>query len=185
VINDALRTATGCLRPTLADNLPLLAGIQPADLRGKRASLLCFAHRTMEPAHLIHPALTESLGGNARQLKSRHPFLPAAQLTVHLTTTYVRRTGRITNEMRSGWTTLGDSILSSPTSAPTLPGWLCQEQRGSDLTTSAPLSDASAPVCTNRVCPPLRLVSLAQKNEPSTMLFSNVQSIDLLVDCTS
>jgi len=75
----------------------------------------------MEPAHLHHPALTNSLGGNARQLKSRHRFVPAAQLTVHLTTTtYVRRAGRITDGMRSGWTTLRDSVLSSPTSAPTL-----------------------------------------------------------------
>jgi len=29
-VNDALRMVTGCLRPTPADNLPILAGIQPA-----------------------------------------------------------------------------------------------------------------------------------------------------------
>jgi len=32
-INDALRIVTGCLRPTPADDLPMLAGIQPAELR--------------------------------------------------------------------------------------------------------------------------------------------------------
>jgi len=32
---DALRIMTGCLRPAPADNLPILAGIQPAELRGK------------------------------------------------------------------------------------------------------------------------------------------------------
>ena len=32
-INDALRIVTGCLRPTSADNLPTLTGIQPAELR--------------------------------------------------------------------------------------------------------------------------------------------------------
>jgi len=32
-INDALRIVTGCLRPTPADNLPILAEIQPAELR--------------------------------------------------------------------------------------------------------------------------------------------------------
>jgi len=32
-INDALRIVTGCLRPTPADNLLILAGIQPAELR--------------------------------------------------------------------------------------------------------------------------------------------------------
>jgi len=32
-INDALLILTGCLRPTLADNLPIFAGIQPVGLR--------------------------------------------------------------------------------------------------------------------------------------------------------
>ena len=38
-------------------------------------------------------------------------------------------------------------------------------------------------VCTNGVWHPLRPVSVAQKNKPSTMLSFNVQSIDLLMDC--
>ena len=58
-----------------------------------------------------------------------------------------------------------------------------QEEPGSGLTASAPVSDVSAPAYTNRVWPPLRPVSVAQKNKPSTMLSSNVQSIDLLMDC--
>ena len=33
VLNDALRIVTGCLRPTPTDYLPVLAGIQPAELR--------------------------------------------------------------------------------------------------------------------------------------------------------
>ena len=36
---------------------------------------------------------------------------------------------------------------------------------------------------TNRLWPPLRPVSVAQKNKLSTMLSSNVQSIDLPMDC--
>jgi len=39
--------------------------------------------------------------------------------------------------------------------------------------------------CTNVVWPPLQPVSVAQKDKPSTMLSSNVQSIDLLMDCTA
>jgi len=38
-INDALRIVTGCLHPTPADNLPSLAGIQPAELRRIGATL--------------------------------------------------------------------------------------------------------------------------------------------------
>ena len=61
--------------------------------------------------------------------------------------------------------------------------WPSQEEPGSGLTASAPVSEASAPACTNGVWPPLRPVSVAQKNKPSTTLSSNVQSIDLHMDC--
>jgi len=46
------------------------------------------------------------------------------------------------------------------------------------------VSGVSAPLCTNGVWPPLRPVSVAQKSKPSTVLSSNVQAIDLLMDCT-
>jgi len=72
VTNDALHTVTGCLRPTTADNLPILAGIQPAEFCHKTA-ILSLARRAMEPGHLLH-----SVSGNAWRLKSRHPFVPAA-----------------------------------------------------------------------------------------------------------
>ena len=52
----------------------------------------------------------------------------------------------------------------------------------SELTASAPVSGVSAPACTNGVWPPLRPVSVAQKNKPSTMS-STVQCIDLPMDC--
>ena len=63
------------------------------------------------------------------------------------------------------------------------PEWPSQEQPGSGLTASSQVSDVSAPACTNEVCPPLRPVSVAQKDKPSTMLSTNVQYIDLLMDC--
>jgi len=53
VINEALRSVTGCLRPTPANNLPILSGIQPAELRCKRATLSS-AFRAMEPGHLLY-----------------------------------------------------------------------------------------------------------------------------------
>jgi len=66
-----------------------------------------------------------------------------------------------------------------------LPEWPSQEEPGSGLTASAPVSDASAPACTNGVWPPLRPVNVAQKNKLSTMLSSNVQPTDLLMDGTA
>jgi len=120
--------------------------------------------------------------------RDTHLHPPCNNSLVHLTTAaYVRRSdpSRITNGRRSGWTTLRDSVLLSPTPAPTLLEWPTQEQPGSRLTASGPVSDNSAPACTNGVWLPLRPVSVAQKNKPSTMLSSNVQSIYLPMDCTA
>ena len=78
IINDALRIVTGCLCPTPADNLPILAGIQPAELHCRGATL-SLGRRAMEPGHLLHSALTRPSGAAARRLKSSHPFVPAAQ----------------------------------------------------------------------------------------------------------
>ena len=45
------------------------------------------------------------------------------------------------------------------------------------------LRTSVTPACTNGVWPPLRSVSVAQKNKQSTMLSSNVQSIYFPMDC--
>jgi len=74
-INDALRNVTGCLRPTPADNLPILAGIQPAELR-RIGATLSLARRAMEPGHLLHSTLTCPWSATARRLKSRQPLYP-------------------------------------------------------------------------------------------------------------
>jgi len=52
-----------------SSNLPILAGIHPAELRRKGATL-SLARCAMEPRHL---------GGNARHLKPRHLFVPTVQ----------------------------------------------------------------------------------------------------------
>jgi len=73
------QSLTGCLRPTPADNLSILAGIQPAGFRLKRATLSPARH-AIGPGNQLHPALISSQGGNAWHLKSKHPIVPAAQL---------------------------------------------------------------------------------------------------------
>jgi len=69
---------TGCLRPAPADNLLILAGIQPAELR-RNGATLSLARRAMESGHLLHTALTFPPSANARRLKSRHSFVLATQ----------------------------------------------------------------------------------------------------------
>ena len=76
-INNALRLMTGCLRPTPTDNLFVLSGITPTELRRKKAtlSLACCAQ---ESGHLFHDWFTSHSYEEHRQLKSKHPFVPAA-----------------------------------------------------------------------------------------------------------
>jgi len=64
--NDSLGNATGCLPPTTEDNL----------LFSRASNLLSFVVKESE--HLLHSALICPPSGNARHLKSRHPFVPAA-----------------------------------------------------------------------------------------------------------
>ena len=59
VLNDALRIVTGC-RPTPMDNLLMLSGIQPAELRRMRATL-ALAHRgSLNPNPILHGFLSGS-----------------------------------------------------------------------------------------------------------------------------
>ena len=86
--------------------------------------------------------------------------------------TKVRCSGQINTGMRSGWTVTQNSILSSPKSAAILMEWPCQEQRGSGLTASAPVSNVSAADYTNGVWPLLWSASVAH-NKPPIILSSN------------
>ena len=53
VLNDALRIVTGCLRPTPTDYLLILAGIQPAELRRRGATLSLANRATFNPDHSL------------------------------------------------------------------------------------------------------------------------------------
>ena len=58
VLNDALRIVTGCLCPNPTDHLPILSGIQPAELR-RMGSTLSLAHRgSLDPNHILFGLLT-------------------------------------------------------------------------------------------------------------------------------
>jgi len=167
-IIDALRIVTGCMRPTPADNLPILADIQPAELRHNEAKLF-LARRAVEPGHLLHSALTRPLGAAAQRLKSRHPFVPATQQLISFSdnNNSIRAAQWVDYQWNAEWadnpTRLRTSIPDTGTHPPgmTLPrrAWV----RLNRLRTGV---SVSAPACTNWVWPPLRPVSVAQQNKP-------------------
>ena len=80
VLNDALRIITGCLRPTPTDCLPILAGIQPAELRCRGATLSLANCATLNPDHILHEQLVGKQNAHQERLKSRRLFVPAVQI---------------------------------------------------------------------------------------------------------
>ena len=79
VLNDALRIVTGCLRPTPTDHLPILLGIQPAELC-RMVATLSLAHRgSLDPDYILHGLLNGSSDARQVRLRSRRPFVPAAR----------------------------------------------------------------------------------------------------------
>ena len=79
VLNDALRLVTGCLRPTATNHLPVLSGIQPAELR-RLGATLSLAHRgSLHPDHILYGLLSGSSDTFQVRLRSRHSFVPGAR----------------------------------------------------------------------------------------------------------
>ena len=79
VLNDALRIFTGCMRPTPTDHLPVISGIQPAELRPLGATL-SLAHRGfLDPDHILYGLLSGSSDTRQVRLRSRRLFMPAAR----------------------------------------------------------------------------------------------------------
>ena len=79
VLNDALRIVTGCLRPTPTDHLPVLSGIQPAELRRMGATLSLAYRGSLDPDHILYGLLSGSSDTRQVRLRSRRPFVPAAR----------------------------------------------------------------------------------------------------------
>ena len=130
----------------------------------------------MEPGHLLPSALTRPSGENPRRLKSRHSFAPAAQQLISSSdNNNIRAAQWAAHQWNTEWadnhTRLRFFIPDFSTHTRNDPP---KKSLGPALTASAPVSDVSTPACTNGIWPPLRPVSVAQKNKSSTMLSSTV-----------
>ena len=79
VLNDALRIVTGCLCPTPTDHLPVLSGIQPAELR-RMGETLSLAHRgSLDSDHILYGFLSGSSDTGQVRLRSRYQFVPGSR----------------------------------------------------------------------------------------------------------
>ena len=78
ILADALRIFTGCLRPTPTEDFPVLAGIQPAELRRLGATPSLANRAIHDPNYVLHRQLVGQQDAHLGRLRSRRPFVPAA-----------------------------------------------------------------------------------------------------------
>ena len=70
---------TGCLRPTPTDHLPVLSGIQPAELRQMGPTLSLAYCKSLDPDNILYGLLSGSSDTRQVMLRSRRPVVPGAQ----------------------------------------------------------------------------------------------------------
>ena len=99
----------------------ILSTIQPAELCQMEVTL-SLAHRgSLEPDHILYGLFSGSSDTRQVSLRSRHPFVPAAQNSLPDMTSALLN-GQITNGERSTVKMLSDSVFSCPGPVPGLLG---------------------------------------------------------------
>ena len=78
ILNDALLIVARCLCPTPMEDLPVLAGIQPAELCWLGATLSLANLAMHDPDHVLHGQLVGQQDVHLGRFRSRRPFVPAA-----------------------------------------------------------------------------------------------------------
>ena len=152
VLNDALRMVTGCLRPTPTDHLPVLSGIQPAELRRLGATLSLAYRGSLDPDHILYGLLSES--SDTRQMRLRSTRM--CQLREIFWTTLpdlasALLNGQITNGKRNIVKMFPGSVLLCPRLVTGLLGWAYPEQLGLSSTACGLVLGDSIRPCTNGV----------------------------------
>ena len=171
VLNDALHIVTGSLRPTPTNHLPILSGIQPAELH-RMGATLSLAHRgSLDPDHILYDLLSGSSDTRQVRLRSRRPFVPGARNLLDNLARLGIRVSEWTNHKwkRSTVKMLPGSVFSCPRPVPGLLEWAYPEQLGLSSTTCGLVLGDSIPPCINGVSLLHRIASVAPLSKPQTM----------------
>ena len=172
VLNDALRIVTGCLHPTPTDHLPILSGIQPAELCRMGATLSLAYHGSLDPNHILHGLLSGSSDtGQVRlsETKTRSCQLHGISWTTLPDLASVPLNGQILNGKRSTVKVLPGSMLLCPRPVPGLLGWAYPKQLGLSSTACGLVLGDSIRPCTNGVSLLYQIASVALLSKPQTM----------------
>ena len=153
------------------DHLPVLSGIQPAELRRMGATLSLAYRGSLDPDHILHGLLSGSSDNRQVRLRFRRPFVPASRnlLATLPDLASAPLNGQITNGTRSTVKMLPGSVLLCPRPVPGLLGWAYPEQLGLSSTACGLVLGDSIRPCTNGVSLLHRIASVAPLSKPQTM----------------
>ena len=171
VLNDALRIVTVCLRPTPTDHLPVLSGIQPAELRRMGATLSLAYRGFLDPDHILHGLLSGSSDTGQVRLRSRRPFVPGARNLLDNLARLGIRASEWTNQKWNAEYCKNAFRLRAfvpETSARPVGMGLPQQLGLSSTACGLVLGDSIRP-CTNGVSLLHRIASVAPQSKPQTM----------------
>ena len=171
VLNDALRIVTGCLRPTPTDHLPVLSGIQPAELCRMRATLSLAYRGSLDPDHIMHGLLSVSSDTGRVRLESRRPFVPGARnLLDNLARLGIRASEWTNHKWKTEYCENASRLRAFVPEASARPvGWAYPEQLGLSSTACGLVLGDSIRPCTNGVSFLHRISSAAPLIKPQTM----------------
>ena len=171
VLNDALLIVTGCLRPTPTDHLPVLSGIQPAELCRMGATVSLAYRGSMDPDYILHGLLSGSSDTRQVRLRSRRPFVPGARNLLDNLARFGIRASKWTNYKWKTEYCENASRLHAfvPKTGARPVGMGLPEQLGLSSTACGLVLGDSIRPCTNGVSLLHRIVSVAPLSKPQTM----------------
>ena len=111
VLNSAMRTVAGCLRPTPVNQLPILAGIAPPTIRREAAVLALTRKAAKDEDHILHLVISER--PSPARLKSRRPFAEHAHRLLRSTPEDVSSRSWLSTRWNEEWRAAEHSRLHS------------------------------------------------------------------------
>ena len=158
------------VRATPTDHLPVLSGIQPAELSRMGATLSLAYRGSPDPDHILYGLLSGSSDTRQVRLRSRRPFVPAAlNLLDNLARLGIRASEWINHKWKTAVKVLPGSVFLCPGPVSGLLGWAYPEKLGLGSTACGLVLGDSIRPCTNGVSLLRRIARVAPLSKLQTM----------------
>ena len=159
------------MRPIPTDNLLVLSGIQPAEIRRLGATLSLTHHGSLDPDHILYDLLSGSSDTRQVRLRARRPFVPAPRNRLDNLARLGIRASEWTNHKWKTKYCENASRLHAfvPGPVPGLLRWAYPEQLGLSSTACGLVLGNSIRPCTHGVSLLQRIASVAPLSKPQTM----------------